>query len=266
VDAVALLGGADPEGVEGLQPGVSSVDQAASILLSWRTMSLPHTIKSGGPVAQRAPTKPAAIRPFDLFVTRIWQTRLAAPADELAGWAAGAEALRAASPIPAGRTNRGGWNSTDMAVLRQPIFAKLEKAIGAGCEFALGEMGHPGAVFDLQSWINTHDHGGFNFLHMHDGALLSGSYYLAVPEGSGDLVFRDPRPGVLNSFAKGGVANGCAEVHLKPEPGLLVIFPHWLEHYVEPHHGDAPRIAIAFNALRTSGTAGPNGPTSLATL
>jgi hypothetical protein len=73
---------------------------------------------------------------------------------------------------------------------------------------------------------------------------------LQVPPGSGNLVFRDPRPGVINSFCKGAMANGYSDVRLKPDAGLLVLFPHWLEHYVEPHAGEGPRMVIAFNALR----------------
>ncbi len=35
-----------------------------------------------------------------------------------------------------------------------------------------------------------------------------------------------------------------------PSEGLLVLFPCWMEHYVEPHESDEPRITIAFNANR----------------
>ncbi|MGH8328789.1 MAG: putative 2OG-Fe(II) oxygenase [Steroidobacteraceae bacterium] len=37
-------------------------------------------------------------------------------------------------------------------------------------------------------------------------------------------------------------------MQLKPSTGLLVLFPCWMEHYVEPHESDEPRICIAFNA------------------
>jgi len=199
---------------------------------------------SPGPAAQ-----PAVLR-NSLFATTIWQARLTALTDQFPGWEAEVEALRAADPVPAGRTNRKGWNSRDNAVLALPVFAELEAAVRAHCALALGEMGLTDPAFELQSWINIHDKGGFNFLHMHDGALLSGCFYLRLPPGSGNLVFRDPRPGVLNGFAKGSGANACKEVQLRPEAGLLVAFPHWLEHYVEPHEGEIARIVIAFNALR----------------
>lgn len=185
---------------------------------------------------------------YDLFPTRIWQAQLESLRPHLAEWVSRVSAMRAASPTPAGRTNRSGWNSEDMTILEQPALAALRQAIHARCAQALGEMGQGDRRFTVQSWVNMHDRGGFNFLHVHEGSLLSGSFYLQVPPGSGALVFRDPRSGVIHGLIKGGVPNGHADVRLTPSTGLLVIFPCWLEHYVEPHESDTPRICIAFNA------------------
>ena len=196
--------------------------------------------------------KPAAVpllRSFDIFPTRIWQASLTALSPHLKGWITDVLDLRAANPQPAGRTNRQGWNSADMTILEQTVFAPLAEAVRTGCAAALGEMGLHEVPFRLQSWINLHDRGGFNFLHVHEGCLLSGSFYLSVPVGSGKLVFRDPRPGVIHSCVKGAVANGYSDIHLTPAAGLLVLFPSWMEHFVEPHDNDEPRISISFNAV-----------------
>lgn len=190
-----------------------------------------------------------ALRSFDLFPTRIWQAQMPTPTAQLEEWVTAVLALRAASPRPAGRTNRQGWNSEDMAVLEQPVFAPLRQAIHSGCASALDGMGVRGVPFQLQSWINMHDRGGFNFLHVHEGCLLSGCFYLKVPPGSGKLVFRDPRPGVIHGYVKGAVPNGYSDIQLTPDAGLLVLFPSWMEHFVEPHDSDEPRISISFNAV-----------------
>ncbi|HEX5207403.1 MAG TPA: TIGR02466 family protein [Steroidobacteraceae bacterium] len=190
---------------------------------------------------------PPALQSFDLFPTRIWQAHLDALQPRFAQWTGAVLALRAASPEPAGRSNRNGWNSKEMNVLEQPVWAPLRQAVYSACAAVLAEMGRRGD-FHLQSWINLHDRGGFNFLHMHEGSLLSGSFYLKVPAGSGALVFRDPRPGVLHGIIKGSIPNGHANVDLRPSEGLLVLFPCWMEHYVNPHESDEPRICIAFNA------------------
>jgi uncharacterized protein (TIGR02466 family) len=198
--------------------------------------------------ASRAKLPPA--QAFDLFPTRIWQIPLAHLAPQFATWVHTTQALRAAAPVPAGRTNRGGWNSTDHAVLHQSVFADLHQTVRDYCQQAFAEMGQGSPAFTLQSWINIHDRGGFNFQHMHEGALLSGTFYLQVPPGSGVLVFKDPRPGVQNTYARGNGANAYKDIQLRPSAGLLVLFPNWLEHFVEPHESDVPRICIPFNALR----------------
>jgi uncharacterized protein (TIGR02466 family) len=216
----------------------------------------PLSVTSGqGTSVVGSPTAVPVLEPFDLFPTRIWQAHMPGLAPHLQEWVTTVLAMRAASPQPAGRTNRLGWNSQDMAVLDRPVFAPLQQAIRAACAGALQEMGVRDVRFRLQSWINLHDRGGFNFLHVHEGSLLSGSFYLQVPQGSGKFVFRDPRPGVVHGYVKGAVANGYSDVHLAPDAGLLVLFPCWMEHFVEPHNSDEPRITIAFNALEDRGDA-----------
>jgi uncharacterized protein (TIGR02466 family) len=205
------------------------------------------TFKPPG-TSKAAPATSPALRSFDLFPTRIWQASLTQLTPQQQNWITSVLAQREAHPRPAGRTNRQGWNSEDMAVLEQPVFALLAQAVRAGCATALNEMGVR-APFQLQSWINMHDRGGFNFPHVHEGCLLSGCFYLNVPAGSGKLVFRDPRAGVIHGYVKGAVPNGYSDIHLTPEAGLLVLFPSWMEHFVEPHDSDEARISISFNAV-----------------
>jgi uncharacterized protein (TIGR02466 family) len=225
------------------------------------------TYKVPGDRGEARPTAAVmpALQTFDLFLTRIWQAHLGPLVPQLEQWVNAVLAMRAAAPTPAGRTNRKGWNSEEMTVLERRDFAALKQAIRAACAGVLGEMGLGQAAFSLQSWVNMHDRGGFNFLHMHEGTLLSGSFYLKVPPGSGQFVFRDPRPGVIHGAVKGAVPNGHNDVHLTPSSGLLVLFPCWMEHYVEPHDSDEPRITIAFNAVseqfpRSPQSRSPNDP------
>ena len=209
------------------------------------------TYQFGAGLSPQKPQQDRAlnIEPVNLFPTRIWQSRLDSLKPRFPALIETVEAMRAAQPEPAGRSNRQGWNSVEKTLFDQPPFADLHAAIRACCDFALRQMGLDKPNYRLESWANIHDRGGFNFLHMHDGCLLSGAFYLRVPPGSGRLVFRDPRPGVIGSPFKGGGANGHSDVQLAPEEGLVVLFPNWLDHYVEPHENDIPRIALSFNAL-----------------
>ena len=80
-------------------------------------------------------------------------------------------------------------------------------------------------------------------MHNHPGAVWSAVYYVASGDpypdqpGNGNFEFMDPRPGNLH---------GGKEI-IRPEPGLLMIFPAWLNHYVNAYHGDGERISIAWN-------------------
>ncbi len=228
-----------------IAPGSS----APGALTPGMTSAVTHGTASASTVAP-------ALQSFDLFPTRIWQAHPTGLSAHLEPWVSAVLAMRAANPKPAGRTNRQGWNSEDMAVLDQAEFAPLQQAIRAACAKALSEMGVSDIPFHLQSWINLHDRGGFNFLHVHEGSLLSGSFYLKVPPGSGKFAFRDPRPGVIHGYVKGAVPNGYSDIKLTPDAGLLVLFPCWMEHFVEPHNSDEPRITIAFNAIQGTPAAG----------
>jgi uncharacterized protein (TIGR02466 family) len=200
-------------------------------------------------VVGRGPESALSVEHIDLFPTRVWRSRLNDLAPHFPAWVDAANALRKTSPEPAGRSNRLGWNSTDTAVLDRHEFDALHHAVRACCGLAMGQMGQGDGRLRLESWVNMHDRGGFNFLHMHEGALLSGVFYLQSPHGSGSLVFRDPRPLIIHAATDGAWANAHNEVHLQPEAGLIVLFPPWLEHYVEPHQNDVPRISISFNVL-----------------
>ena len=68
------------------------------------------------------------LQSYDLFPTRIWQVHLSSTAAQMRAWMNEVLALRAASPKPAGRTNRQGWNSEDMRVLERPVFAPLRQS------------------------------------------------------------------------------------------------------------------------------------------
>lgn len=185
---------------------------------------------------------------YNLFPTRVWRVQLDGLSAQIPGWIATVEAMRAAAPVPVGGSNRQGWNSTERAVLHMPPFMSLHSEIRKVCSSAFEQMGLQNPGFELESWINVNDRGGFNFQHMHYG-MISGCVYLRAPEGSGNIVFRDPRLAVETSYLKGPGVNSFMDFPIKPEAGMLLLFPSWLQHRVEPHENDIPRISIAFNAL-----------------
>ncbi len=63
---------------------------------------------------------------------------------------------------------------------------------------------------------------------------------------SGVLEFLDPRAGVDAVTAPGDPYGEPFRV--RPQAGLLIVFPSWLYHWVHPYTGQTPRIAVSFNA------------------
>ena len=183
------------------------------------------SIPSSG--ASSAIDRTLSIDHVDLFPTLIWQARLTGLAPLFPGWAAAAGA----------------------APLLQPAFNELHGALRACCQYAFGQMGQQGRGFTLKSWVSRHERGGFDFPRVQEKSLLSGLVFLQAPAGSGPLVLRDPRPGVLHSPFKGAGANAHNEIRAIAETGLVLLFPYWLETYSEPHGSDTPRVAVGFNAV-----------------
>lgn len=189
-------------------------------------------------------------RSVDLFPTRLWVFDLPELLPLHAGWIDAIQRWREAQPTAAGRSNRHGWNS-DKTVFAQALFAPLRDAANQAFSHAFGQMAlHRDLSFGLEAWVNLHDPGGFNTLHLHPNVLLSGCYYLQVPDGAGPLVFRDPRPGPLLVAFQGDGPHCKVSQACSPKPGQLLVFPNWLDHRVEPNDGDMARIAVAMNALR----------------
>jgi uncharacterized protein (TIGR02466 family) len=185
----------------------------------------------------------------DLFPTRLWIFDIPELQPHHAAWAAHIRSWRDAVSKPAGRSNRMGWNS-DTTVFAQEIFEPLRSAANTAFTHAFRDMQLTQALrFRLEAWVNLHDPGGFNTLHVHPHVLLAGSYYLRTPEGAGPVVFRDPRPGVVLTSLPGTGVHCVSSGSLRPREGQLVIFPHWLDHRVEPNEGNEARIVIAMNAL-----------------
>jgi uncharacterized protein (TIGR02466 family) len=111
----------------------------------------------------------------------------------------------------------------------------------------------------ISAWANVNGKGAGNFCHYHPGAFWSGTYY--VDDGGcfadetlgGGFEMLDPRgpsPAMLAptlAFAgEGGQSAGATET-IRPRPGMLFMFPSWLQHQVRAYRGTRERISIAFN-------------------
>ena len=105
--------------------------------------------------------------------------------------------------------------------------------------------------FTVWAWANVLETGGYNLVHDHPRHGWSGVYYvvpgnnLSANELAGQIEFIDPRNLVDAHPLPGNPFAG--EVRIKPEAGMMLMFPGWLKHYVHPYQGAEPRISISFN-------------------
>lgn len=147
-------------------------------------------------------------------------------------------------------SNVGGWHSrADFLEWDFPEVKILsDEFLTAGRDLTAtlvppGADGKLNVTYQGGAWANVLRDGGYNKIHNHPGALWSGCYYVCLgqaapePEFNGWIEFQDPRPGNIH----GG------KERIEPVEGMLLMFPGWLNHYVNPFRGGGERISIAFN-------------------
>lgn len=162
-----------------------------------------------------------------------------------------------------GRSNVGGWHSADdVFEWPSPAIATFRGWVADGIreitQFALA--GELDKTVDIEmggaAWINLCRDGGYNKIHNHPDCSWSGVYYVslgepdaAAPPDAGRIEFLDPRMGATDIGLRG--VDALPKLTVDPQPGLMVIFPAWLYHYVNPFRGAGERISIAFNISLT---------------
>jgi uncharacterized protein (TIGR02466 family) len=104
------------------------------------------------------------------------------------------------------------------------------------------------------AWVNLSRDGSYNRVHNHGDVHWSCVYYVdcGMPEPgrpmNGNIELRDPRPGatLIGEQRYPGYTFGHG-LMVDPQPGLLLTFPGWVEHFVHPFFGKGERISIAVN-------------------
>lgn len=166
--------------------------------------------------------------------------------------------------------NAGGWHSNSdffewtspaVRVLQGWVGEAVQRMIHSTLEY-MNTMGMPRAFqgsIRLTAWANVARKFHFHRLHNHPGCSWSGVYY--VNDGdreenrsplSGVLELVDPRPFTEMVFTPGEPYG--QRITIRPRSGMMVIFPSFLYHLVNPYMGDGERISVAFNAQAIENT------------
>jgi uncharacterized protein (TIGR02466 family) len=194
-----------------------------------------------------------------LFVTRLYQAALEEAATlnpELEPCCRATAADDAAGQRWSARHGYPGYTSyasLDDLAWRYPAVKALGKildrharAFSKVLDWDLGEK-----KLQLDSlWLNVQDPGGFHSGHIHPNSVLSGTYYVAVPPGSGSIRFEDPRlPQMMAAPPRKKKAPRELQpfVSIVPVPGTLLLWESWLRHEVPLNQSESERISISFN-------------------
>jgi uncharacterized protein (TIGR02466 family) len=96
-------------------------------------------------------------------------------------------------------------------------------------------------------WINQHDQYDYGMSHLHPEGLISGVYYIQVPNNSGRIVFE--RPDIQESFFEGDIINqyNYKEFSVDSAVGTCILFPSYLKHRIEQNLSTESRISLSFN-------------------
>ena len=190
-----------------------------------------------------------------LFPTWLYSGRIASPR-RLAETCLAIAAEDKAGQRWAKEHNYGGYTSyaslNDLP-LRATVFAELEKSIASHvaafarkAEFDLG-----GRKLKLDSlWINVMKKDAIHAPHLHPHAVVSGTYYVTVPKGSGAIRFEDPRLAMLMAAPpkkKSARLENRTFVDMTPKARTLLLWESWLRHGVAANAAKTPRISISFN-------------------
>lgn len=157
------------------------------------------------------------------------------------------------------RSNSGGWHSVpDLSQRPEACYQDLMRGVVARVESTFLELASGQRVspdvryrFAVQAWAMVMRHGDHALVHDHVEAHFSVAYYpdagdadLEMFPDSGKLTFVDPRRG---GTMIPGVELFPSQFAIQPRNGMLVVFPGWLQHFVQPYRGGKPRVSISCN-------------------
>ena len=140
---------------------------------------------------------------------------------------------------PTRKSNMGGFQTRDN-LQEDGIFQEFNQSLLLMCKGIINEYHKEIDIYIDGMWGNINQKGDFNAHHVHSG-VLSGVFYCQVPKDSGKLILVDPAVRSHGNLIRNN------NYGIVPERLALIVFPSWLEHYVEPSQSDETRISISFN-------------------
>jgi tetratricopeptide (TPR) repeat protein len=177
-----------------------------------------------------------------------------------------ADLARALAPLhsrlthPIGQSVRhGSQTSQSLELSSDPVIKAFFKAVDGPIRRRMANLtkgpdilvGRKTADYAFNGvWSVRLQPNGFHANHLHPKGWLSSACYVALPAAiargrEGWLKFGEPGVPTLPALEP--------EHYVKPEPGLLALFPSYMWHGTVPFGGDEPRLTIAFDLVPARG-------------
>jgi uncharacterized protein (TIGR02466 family) len=142
-------------------------------------------------------------------------------------------------------SNGGGWQD-DISTVEDTDLNKLKFQCREICQEISNSWNLNKTLKIKNVWANINRENNFNYPHFHPQSLFSGVYYVKTEENSGDLVIK--RPDIQEHYIdEADTEYTQKHFNISPKNGQLIIFPSYLNHFVEQNLSTSYRISIAMN-------------------
>jgi uncharacterized protein (TIGR02466 family) len=121
-------------------------------------------------------------------------------------------------------------NTYDRVVPDTIIYKELESFIWDVSRSFLDQLKIKDKIRGSNIFFSSMKPGDFHQTHSHPNSILSGVFYLNVPDNSSSLRFYDPRP--YKEFIAYTSDTPYVNYDIKPQKGLFLIWQSWLPHEV----------------------------------
>jgi uncharacterized protein (TIGR02466 family) len=151
---------------------------------------------------------------------------------------------------PSGYTSYGTMRNLHRTV---STFMNLERKIWRHVQRFAGRLDmdlREASVVMTDCWVNIMSQHAVHPLHVHPGAVVSGTFYVSTPEGCSGIRFEDPR---LDKSRYGPPRRAeCRpgnrqHVSYDAQAGRVILFESWLGHEVASNPTPGERVSVSFN-------------------
>ena len=153
----------------------------------------------------------------------------------------------------------GGWESSDdfhqwAGEQGQKIIQRVAEMVKhATAEIYATFSGQERSTWTIAMWANVNRRGNYNRLHVQPGSTWSGTYIVDTglddknDTTSGVIGLINPNLAQAMSFYRNAIP---MRYIVRPEPGLMMVWPSYIAQMVYPHGGKRPRVSISFNVKK----------------